>query len=271
MAESSVACASASRRYTIIPHRGHACRAGQGRITGCQKSSAVRKKHACSTWCQRSDRSATIVQRGRMPCPERDDERHPRDARLREDAGEPPHGPRRQHRGHRVPRAKRQPCKQRRHRRAQPEQRGRHHHQQAGAGPCAPGATGGPARRSASRAPGARRRVPPRTPPRARPRSARACAAGAPPSRAGRARRPRPPARPPSARSSTRARWSPGPGRRARRPDDSCAGAARRAKHTCSRWRRISTQRRPCSMSSFRRQLKETHLRPLRRRAQRRP
>ena len=64
MAESSVACASASRRYTIIPHRGHACRAGQARITGCQKRSAVRKKHACSTWCQRSDRSATSYSAG---------------------------------------------------------------------------------------------------------------------------------------------------------------------------------------------------------------
>ena len=71
-----------------------------------------------------------IVQRGRMPGPERDDERHPRDARLREDAGEPPHRPCRQHRGHRVPRGKREPRKQRRHWRAQPEQRGRHHHQQ---------------------------------------------------------------------------------------------------------------------------------------------
>ena len=70
------------------------------------------------------------VQRRRVPGPEGHDERDPRDARVREDPVEPPHGPRPQQRGHRAPRATRQPSEQGRHRRADPEQRGRHHHEQ---------------------------------------------------------------------------------------------------------------------------------------------
>ena len=50
-----------------------------------------------------------VIECGHMPGPERDDERYPGDARIREDAGEPPHGPRRQRRGHRAPGGKRQP------------------------------------------------------------------------------------------------------------------------------------------------------------------
>ena len=288
MAESSVACASASRRYTIIPHRGHAAPRRPGQDHRVPEEQRRQEEARVLDVVPEVGSERHVVQRGHMPCPERDDERDPRDARLREDAGEPPHRPRRQHRGHRVPRGKREPRKQRRHRRAQPEQRGRHHHQQQVLDhvrlerPVAQRVDrraerqehDAESRRERHRAPG------PEALGHARPKRRPAAQV----ERGGRDHRhDHHRLEAPRERDGLR-----GPGRRARRPGDSCAGpcaaasvpsrgehsrepASRRAKHTCSRWRRISPPRRPCSMSSFRRRLKETHLRPLRRRAQRRP
>ena len=182
------------------------------------------EEDVCSTWCQRSDRSATSYSAGTC---------HAQNATTNETHAT--RGSVRTPVSRRTGPVASTEATARRARSGSPassgatgapsQQRGRHYHQQQMLDhvrlerrwPSA--STGEQSARSTTPSPL-------RTPPRARPRSARACAAGAPPSRAGRARRPPSPARPPPARSSTRARPLPGPRRRVRRPGDSCAGIA---------------------------------------------
>src|SRR4051794_176250 len=63
-AESAVFARSAVMRYGTTAQRDQCARLGQGCSTVHQKSSDVKRKHACSTSCQAGDRKASSYAAG---------------------------------------------------------------------------------------------------------------------------------------------------------------------------------------------------------------